>query len=141
MQQLLKKYNNCLGNMTVTVSLKSLSNFWISLEMSLINCKIKLKLTSKSHCLLFALGADNDDGNSNKTIFTIKDTKLFVSLYSLYQEEITKNYQNFLANNLKDQCIGMNIKQKVRTKIRQMSIDIFFNQALQELTDCLFWFV
>ena len=26
--------------------------------------------------------------------------------------------------------IGMNIKQKVRTKIRQMSIDIFSNQTL-----------
>ena len=51
--------------------------------MSLINCKIKLKLTSTNHCVLFALGADNDEGNSNKTIFTIKDTKLFVPVFTL----------------------------------------------------------
>ena len=35
----------------------------------------------------------------------------------------------------------MNIKQKVRIKMKQMNIDIFFNQTLWELTNCLFWFV
>ena len=35
----------------------------------------------------------------------------------------------------------MNIRQEVRIKIGQMSIDIFKNQALKDLRDCLFWFV
>ena len=35
----------------------------------------------------------------------------------------------------------MNIKQKVRIKMQQMNIDIFFNQTLWELTNCLFWLV
>ena len=30
----------------------------------------------------------------------------------------------------KDQCIGMNIKQKVKIKIQQISIDIFSSQTL-----------
>ena len=33
-------------------------------------------------------------------------------LLSHYQQKLIKNYQNFLVNNLKYQCIGMNIKQK-----------------------------
>ena len=32
-------------------------------------------------------------------------------LFSLYQQETIKNYQNFLVKDLKDQFIGMNIKQ------------------------------
>ena len=44
-----------------------------------------------------------------------------------------RNYQNFLAKDLKDQCTGMNIKQKLRTKIQQMSINIFSNQNYVEV--------
>ena len=36
--------NGILKNATTTMSLKYLSNFWRSLEMSLINCKVELKL-------------------------------------------------------------------------------------------------
>ena len=36
--------NGILKNATIAVSLKYLSNFWISLEISLINCKVELKL-------------------------------------------------------------------------------------------------
>ena len=49
-----------------------------------------------------------------------------------------KNYKQFLVKNLKDQFIGMNIKQKVRIKIRQMNKYIFSNQILLESIDCLF---
>ena len=47
-----------------------------------------------------------------------------------YQEKTTKTYQNFLAKDLKDQCIGLNIKQKMRIKTQQMNIDVFSNQSL-----------
>ena len=52
-----------------------------------------------------------------------------MSLLSLYQQRTIKNYQNFLENDLKDRCLGINTKQKVRIKIRQMNIDIFSNQT------------
>ena len=48
-----------------------------------------------------------------------------------------KNCQNFLAKGLKEQFTGTNMKQNVRLEIRQTSIDIFLNQYLQGLTDCL----
>ena len=52
-----------------------------------------------------------------------------MSLLLLYQQKTKKNYQNFIAKELKDQCIGMNIQQKVRIKIWQANRDIFFNQT------------
>ena len=71
--------------------------------------------------------ADNDDANSNNIISTIRDT---TSMLSLYQQKTTKSYQHFLAKGLKDQCIRVNIKQKVRIKTQQRSIDILWNQTL-----------
>ena len=59
----------------------------------------------------------------------------------LYRQETIKNYYNFLAKDLKDQFTGMNIKQKVRIKMRQMNINIFSNQILLESTDYLFLFI
>ena len=59
-------------------------------------------------------------------------------LSSFYQQKTTRNYQNFIAKDLKDQCIGMIIKQKVRITIGQKNIDIFWNQTLKELTACLY---
>ena len=41
-----------------------------------------------------------------------------------------QKYQNFLANDLKDQFIGINTQQKMRLKIQLMSTDIFSNQNL-----------
>ena len=121
--------------------LNYLSNIWRSLEMPLISCRVVLKLRWKKHCVLSALGfvnADNDDSaNSDNVIFYYKDTKLYVSLL-LYQQKIIKNYQNFLVKNLKDQCVGMAINQKIRIKIRLMIVAIFSNQLLWELIDCLF---
>ena len=37
-----------------------------------------------------------------------------MSLSSHYQQKPTKNYQNVLAKDLKDQFIRMNLKQKVK---------------------------
>ena len=48
-----------------------------------------------------------------------------MSLLTLYQPKAIKNYQNFLAKDLKNQFIGIDIKQKVRKKIIQMSIDVY----------------
>ena len=64
-----------------------------------------------------------------------------MSLQSVYQQKTIKNYQNFIVKDLKDQFIGMNIRPKVRIKIRQVNIDIFSNQILFELIDYFFKFI
>ena len=73
-------------------------------------------------------GNDND-ANSNEITFTIKDTELYMAVIKKHQKTI-ENYQSLLAKDLKDNFIGMNIKEKVRIEIWQMTIDIFLNQTL-----------
>ena len=53
------------------MSLKDFSNFWRSLEIPLINCKVELKLEFTNYCVLSAADADINDANSNNIIFTI----------------------------------------------------------------------
>ena len=72
------------GNITkrsvkVVVPLKYLSNFFRSLEMPLINCKIKLNLTWKKECVL-----STDPGNA---VFIINDTKMYVLVVTLSKED------------------------------------------------------
>ena len=66
-------------NVKVVVPLKYLSNFFRSLEMPLINCKIKLNLTWKKECVL-----STDDGNA---VFIINDTKMYVPVVTLSKED------------------------------------------------------
>ena len=74
----------------VVVPLKYLSNFFRSLEMPLINCKIKLNLTWKKECVLSTL--DDDDANpQNNAAFVISDTKLYVPVVTLSKED-NKNF-------------------------------------------------
>ena len=63
----------------VFVPLKYLSNFFRSLEMPLINCKIKLNLTWKKECVL-----STDNGNA---VFIINDTKKNVPVVTLSKED------------------------------------------------------
>ena len=63
----------------VVVLLKYLRNFFRSLEMPLINCKIKLNLTWKKECVL-----SNQDGAA---VFIINDTKMHVPVVTFSKED------------------------------------------------------
>ena len=78
-----------------------------------------------------------EDANVNIIIFTIKDTKLYVSVVTLSAKDNQK-LSKFLTKDLKDQFLGINIKQRLIIKIPQMNLDIFSNQILLDLIDCLF---
>ena len=71
--------------MAVAELLKYLIDFWKLLEMSLINCKVELKLKWEKHSVSSANPNDNgnDNANANDTVFPIKDTKLCVPVVSL----------------------------------------------------------
>ena len=45
-------------------------------------------------------------------LFLFSKTQNYMFLLSLYQQKAIKNEQNFLAKDLKDHCIRINIKQK-----------------------------
>ena len=63
----------------VVAPLKYLSNFFRSLEMPLINCKIKLNLTGKKECVLSIDAGD--------AVFIINDTKMYVPVVTLSKED------------------------------------------------------
>ena len=66
-------------NVKVLVLLKYLSSFFRSLEMPLINCKIKLNLTWNRECVL-----STDAGDA---VFIINDTKIYVPVVTLSKED------------------------------------------------------
>ena len=59
--------------------LKYLGNFWGSIEMPLINCKIELKLKWTKHCVSSSAGADNVNSNSNN-IISLSNTQNYMFL-------------------------------------------------------------
>ena len=72
-------------DLKIVVPLKYLSNFFRSLEMPLINCKIKLNLIWKKECVL---STDNDVAvDANNPVFIINDTKLYVPVVTLSKED------------------------------------------------------
>ena len=77
--------NNRTKNVEIMVPLKYLSNFWRTLEMSLINCEITLLLNWSASCVIVS----TDVANQNAT-FAITDTKLYVPVATLSQQENAK---------------------------------------------------
>ena len=66
----------------IVVPLKYLSNFWRSLEMPLINCKVELSLKWYENCILSSAGT--------AATFAITDTKLYVPIVTLKTEDNEK---------------------------------------------------
>ena len=69
----------------VVMPLQHLSNFWRTLKMSFINCKIDLILTWSETCVL-----SND---TKATIFAITDTKIYVPVVTLSTQDNAKVLQ------------------------------------------------
>ena len=69
-------------NVKITVPLKYLSNFWRSLEMPLINCKVALSLKWCEECIL--------SNSGNAATFTITDAKLYIQIVTLKTVDNTK---------------------------------------------------
>ena len=75
--------NNGIKNgVKIVVPLKYLSNFWRSLEMPLINCKIEFSLGWYEECILSNAGT--------AATFKITDAKLYVPIVTLKIEDNTK---------------------------------------------------
>ena len=77
-----KKITGSAGNngtkvAKIMVPLKYLSNFWRTLEMSLINCDVNLILTWSANCVITNFAANQ------ATTFATTDTKLYVPVVFL----------------------------------------------------------
>ena len=81
--------NNNIGilkNATDAVPLKYVSNFWRSLEMTLINCKVELNLIWTKN----SVDKVNVNTKDDNIISTIKYTKLYVPVVTLSAKDNQK---------------------------------------------------
>ena len=78
-----------------------MSNFWRSLEMPLIKCKVGLWLKWYENCTLPSAGT--------ATTFIITDTKLYLLVVTLKTKDNEK-LSKLLNEGFKDQFIGINTK-------------------------------
>ena len=88
--------NDSLTNAKDVIPLKHLSNFWSSLNIPLINCKVELILTWSKNCVLADM-ANIDVEGDNPTIVApsgatskTEDTKLYVPIVTLTKENDAK---------------------------------------------------
>ena len=72
--------NGLLNNKTFAVKLKYLTNFWRTIEMLLINCKIEFKIKWTKHCVLDVDGSGNTNCNCDTVICNIIFYLLFIIL-------------------------------------------------------------
>ena len=79
--------NGTKNKVKIAVLLKYLTNFWRSLEMPLINCKVELSLKWYERCLLTV---------ASTATFKIIDAKLYVPIVrQLYHWKTMQNYQTY----------------------------------------------
>ena len=69
------------------VPLKYLSNFWRTLEMSLINCEINLILTWSENCVI------SNTAENQETTFSVTDKKNYVLVVTLSTDDNGKLLQ------------------------------------------------
>ena len=78
--------DNNVNNVKLVVPLKYVSNFFRSLEMPLVNCKIDLELTWHKDCMISSANA----AANHVVSFMITDTKLYVPVVTLSTKDNTK---------------------------------------------------
>ena len=81
---------DCTINAEIMVPLKYLSNFWRTLEMSLINCEINLILTYSANCVIASYTTANQ-----RTTFAIIDTKLYIPIVTSSTDDNVKLLRNW----------------------------------------------
>ena len=74
-----------LKNVKIVGPLKYLSNFFRSLEMPFINCKIHLELNWNNNCVMYGADtyASGDNANNREITFKTTSTKLHVPVVTL----------------------------------------------------------
>ena len=110
-------------NVKIVVPLKYLSNFFRSLEMPLIICKIKLNLTWKKECVLStdAAAAANAANNAVSFLYHLLSMiQNYIFQLLLCQKKIIKILLNNKVKVFKNLYIGTNIKQKNKLRTRML---------------------
>ena len=84
-KQQVKQANNDTKNIEIMVPLKYVSNFWRSIEISLINCEINLDLNWPKKFVIVSATVANQEAT-----FLITDTKLYFPIEALSTQDDAK---------------------------------------------------
>ena len=113
----------------IMVPSEYLSNFWRTLEMSLINCEVNLVLTWSSACVIA-----NSPGAG---VFEITDTKLYVPIVTLSTQINSKLLQQ-LKSGFKRVITWNKYLSKPELLRRNPNLNYWLNQAFRASIDSLF---
>ena len=105
-KQLTSADNGVFRDVKIAVPLKYLSNFWRSLEMPLINCKIHLELNWSKDCVMSTI-ADS--------IFKITNSKLYLPIVTLSSKDNVKLVK-LLEEGIKRPVYWNEYQTKIETK-------------------------
>ena len=108
--------NSSVKDAKIVVPLKYLSNFWRSLEMPSINCKVYLELNWIEDCIL------SSAGNSAK--FEITDAKLHVPIVTLSTKD-SVNQTKQLSKGFKRSVYWKNYQKKKPAKVIEQGINLY----------------
>ena len=122
--------NRVFKDVKIAVPLKYLSNFWRSLEMPLINCKIHLELNWSKDCVMSTI-AD--------TTFKITNTKLYVPIVTLSSKDNVKLVK-LLEEGFKRPVYWNEYQTKIESRnLGNNNLTRFpLDASFKELEDCLF---
>ena len=97
--------------------LKYLSNYFRSLEVPLINCKIHLELNWNNNCVMYGADTypDGDNANDTETTFQITSTKLYVPVVTLSTKD-NGNLTKQLDEGFKRSVYWNEYQSKIETK-------------------------
>ena len=98
----------------IVVPLRYLSNFFRSLEMPLINCRIHLELNWNNNCVMYG-NNDNANDNNKESTFKITSTKLYVPVVTLSTKD-NVNLTKQLNEVFKRSVYWNEYKSKIETK-------------------------
>ena len=109
----------------IMVPLKYLSNFWRTLEMSLNNCEISIRLKWSKNCILVAGTA----GNQNQR-FQINDTKIYVPVVILSTQENIKLLKQ-LESSFKRTINWIKYLPKITNQVQNRYLDFLIDPNFQ----------
>ena len=116
--------DNNVNNVKLVVPLKYVSNFFRSLEMSLVNCKIDLELTWHKDCMISSVS----DAGGQVVSFMITNTKLYVPVVTLSTKgstNLTKQLnEGFKRTNYWNQYVSKPFPETPHTK-KLVLLDLF----------------
>ena len=117
--------NDGTKNVKIRVLLKYFTNFWRTLEMTLINCDINLILTWSARCFIIDPPIDGQEAT-----FTITDTKLYVPVVTLSTPDNAKLLEQ-LKSGFKRTINCNKYEPKVTVEQQNRYLDFLINPSFQ----------